>query len=369
MYDSLSNDMKQLTNVSLKPLLSSWTMDTQSISTALATLPQYVFPPQHARIPITPANVLPIALPPLTLYLFLCYLVRRPNTRPIRLALFPVVVPWLWWLTFHVAWFPERTMAWNVPFTTTGVLFVTRAAEYTLSSTPALKLSERTPGDGGPAHSYSRLSPTRPTYLKVYYALSDSNELVQAHRGVGWTFGTGQGLHLPPLQSRRPTAHRGAWLKSTAVYDVMLNYLVVDAINTWWRTVPAITDPRYTPQAYEHLSLPMRVLVPVSVMLVVRSYMSMWYSFAGVLDVLGGAEPSTWPVLFGEPWKATSLHALWSTEWHQLSRHLFLTTLGYPLRALFGTPGLTLGAFASSGLYHKYVTSHPIPHPSNNHPN
>lgn len=69
-----------------------------------------------SRIPITRHNVAYVFLPPILLYLYLCYLVRRPNTRKIRLALLPIIVPWLIALTFAFQWFPERTMAWNVPF-------------------------------------------------------------------------------------------------------------------------------------------------------------------------------------------------------------------------------------------------------------
>ncbi|KAG8913645.1 hypothetical protein FRC01_004445 [Tulasnella sp. 417] len=323
----------------------------RSITSVLQTASQWIFPAQESRIPVTRYNVLQLAVPPLTLYLLLCYLVRRPNTQAIRLALTPIIIPWLWWLTFGLEWFPPRTMAWNVPFTTTGVLFVTRAGEYCLSPTGRLKLNERLPGE-----DHGHLNPTRPIYLKIYHGFIDAHELILSHRGMGWDFGAGEGLRLPPLQARRPTHDRTAWLKETILKDVIGNYLIVDAINTWWRTVPQITDPSRTPNAYRDLSLGMQLLVPASVMMVVRSYMSMWYSFAGVLDVAFlEREPAEWPVLYGEPWKSESLHKLWAMEWHQLSRRLFLSTLGYPLRAVAGTPGMMLGAFAASGLYHNLM--------------
>jgi len=91
-------------------------------------------------------------------------------------------------------------------------------------------------------------------------------------------------------------------------------------------------------------------------MLVVVAYMSMWYDVAAVLDVaLLGRSPSSWPVLFGRPWRAESLHDVWAKEWHQLSRRTFLVPLGYSLRALFGTPGMMFGAFLASGLYHNLM--------------
>ncbi|KAG8913525.1 hypothetical protein FRC01_004498, partial [Tulasnella sp. 417] len=365
-----------------------------SIINGLQTASQWIFPAQEHRIPVTRYNLLQLAVPPLTLYLLLCYLVRRPNTQAIRLALTPIIIPWLWWLTFGLEWFPPRTMAWNVPFTralksdqleitaTTGVLFVVRAGEYCLSPTGRLKLNERLPGE-----DHGHLNPTRPIYLKIYHGFIDAHELILSHRGMGWDFGTGEGLRLPPLQARRPTHDRTAWLKETILKDVIGNYLIVDAINTWWRTVPQITDPSRTPNAYRDLSLGMQLLVPASVMMVVRSYMSMWYSFAGVLDVAFlEREPAEWPILYGEPVRSLRLsqlgkrlkadrgtsyfvdsgsqsHYISSGLWSgirpisplQLSRRLFLSTLGYPLRAVAGTPGMMLGAFAASGLYHNLM--------------
>ncbi|KAG8874609.1 hypothetical protein FRB97_005776 [Tulasnella sp. 331] len=297
------------------------------------------------RIPLTRYNVGWIFIPPMLLYLYLCYLVRRPGTRNVRLALLPIV-PWLLALTFVVQWLPKRTMAWNVPITTTGVLFAIRAAEYSLSPTGRRKLTERIPGE---AH----LNPKGSVAQALIWGVSDAIELIISQRGIGWDFGTGEGLRLPPMQARRPINDRARWLLVTVLRDIMVNYLVVDVINTWWRTLPEISK---TPADFRSLSIPLQLAIPGTVMIIIPTYMSMWYEVAAVFHVaiLGGA-PSTWPVLFGEPWKAGSLHDLWALEWHQLSRRTFLSTVGYPMRALFGTPGMMLGAFISSGLYHNLM--------------
>ncbi|KAG9017847.1 hypothetical protein FRB95_012840 [Tulasnella sp. JGI-2019a] len=300
----------------------------------------------RGRIPLTRHNAAGIVIPPILLYLYLCYLVRRPNTRKIRMALLPIAVPWLLALTFAVQWLPTRTMAWNVPITTTGVLFAVRAAEYCLSPTGRRKLTESIPGE---AH----LQPDASLYQKILWGVSDAVELIISQRGVGWDFGTGEGLRLPLMQSHRPVQDRLQWLIVTSLRDVLCNYLIVDIISTWWRTIPEISK---RPADLRGLTLPLQIAVPGTVMIVVPCYMSMWYEVAAVLDVsIMGRAPSAWPVLFGEPWKAKSLHDLWAFEWHQLSRRTFLSTVGYPMRALFGTPGMMLGAFISSGLYHNLM--------------
>lgn len=272
-----------------------------------------LFPDVAQRIPITFGNLIPIAAPPLALYAFQCYLVRRPGTRSLRLALLPLLVPWLWWLTFWVLWFPERTMAWNVPFSqcvsavmanlistclfsaTTGVLFVIRATEYTLAPHGRLKIGETIPGQG-------HLDPRRSTYRKLWDGLCDSLELCIAQRGIGWDFGTGEGLRLPTMQATRPVRDRKAWLKYTLLWDVALNYCIVDLINTWWRTIPEISSPLSAAKAFRTLTLAKQILIPGSVMVVLPCFMSLWYEIAAVFSVaLLGSDPVDWPVLFGRP--------------------------------------------------------------------
>lgn len=65
-------------------------------------------------------------------------------------------------------------------------------------------------------------------------------------------------------------------------------------------------------------------------------------------------DPTSWPPIFDRPWASESLHEFWSKRWHQLLRQTFLTLGGYPFQALFGLPGLILGTFLASGLYHHW---------------
>ena len=353
---------------------------------------------------MTSANVFPTAGPPLILYLVLCYLVQQPKTQRIRLLLLPVVVPWLWYITFWVQWAPPRTMAINVPFSkcptfihwsrlthfvaTTGVLFVLRALEYCLSTNGPRKVIAMQPENVN-SEKYKERS-----FTSFDKGLSATNELFQSHRGIGWDFGTGAGLRLPPVQAKRAAHDRRKWIKLTLWRGVVLNYLVVDVINTWWRTIPEISGPTNLDKHFANLDWPLRAAVPSSVFLVVAAYMSMWYNAVAIIDVaVFGVLPASWPVLFGQPVRTPSgvpllpsnvslsgNHSLYilfgpsngtrcvlfgnrrrmidrSHTGFQLSRHTFLWPLGYLLGAVFGTSGVAFGAFLASGLYHKYALS------------
>lgn len=179
---------------------------------------------------------------------------------------------------------------------TTGVLFVIRAAEYCLSPAGRRKVTERVPGE-------ERLVRDASPLQKFIWGFSDAVELAVSQRGVGWDFGTGEGLRVPPMQLRRPVHDRPRWLATTFARDILINYLVVDLVSTWWRSLPEISSPdAAVHKPFASLSLGLRVALPVSVMLTVSTLMPMWYSMAGFLDVaILGRAPESWPVLFGEP--------------------------------------------------------------------
>ncbi|KAH9041416.1 hypothetical protein EDB84DRAFT_1644417 [Lactarius hengduanensis] len=64
---------------------------------------------------------------------------------------------------------------------------------------------------------------------------------------------------------------------------------------------------------------------------------------------------SHWPPVSNRPWVSTSLHEFWSTRWHQLFRHLFVTFGARPGAALLGRPGALICGFAVSGVMHNYA--------------
>ena len=42
-----------------------------------------------------------------------------------------------------------------------------------------------------------------------------------------------------------------------------------------------------------------------------------------------------------------------------MARQTFLVSLGYPMGKVFGRPGLVVGVFLASGLYHRWISSYP----------
>jgi len=62
-----------------------------------------------------------------------------------------------------------------------------------------------------------------------------------------------------------------------------------------------------------------------------------------------------WPLLFNEPWRATSIVDFW-TRWHQFFRRSFIVLGAAPGTRLCGRVGGVLGAFAVSALLHLPAT-------------
>ncbi|KAH8993661.1 hypothetical protein EDB83DRAFT_2478091 [Lactarius deliciosus] len=61
---------------------------------------------------------------------------------------------------------------------------------------------------------------------------------------------------------------------------------------------------------------------------------------------------SHWPPISHNPLLSTSIHEFWSSRWHQLFRHLFITFGARPGGALLGRPGALMGGFAVSAVLH-----------------
>jgi len=65
-----------------------------------------------------------------------------------------------------------------------------------------------------------------------------------------------------------------------------------------------------------------------------------------------GQDPAQWPPVFDAPWRATSLSDFWGRRWHQWFRRAFLVLGGRPLSFVLGRPGIVIGAFLASAVFH-----------------
>ncbi|KAH8990399.1 hypothetical protein EDB86DRAFT_2939148 [Lactarius hatsudake] len=79
---------------------------------------------------------------------------------------------------------------------------------------------------------------------------------------------------------------------------------------------------------------------------------TMYHMAALVGRVVCRQPASHWPPVSHRPWLSTSLHEFWSSRWHQLFRHLFITFGTRPGATVLGRPGSLIGAFAVSAVMH-----------------
>lgn len=70
---------------------------------------------------------------------------------------------------------------------------------------------------------------------KLKSFIFDASELVYAYRGIGWDYGTGAGLYVPP--DWRNTADRDIFLRQT-LHALARNYIILDVLNTALSSFP-----------------------------------------------------------------------------------------------------------------------------------
>ncbi|KAF9239501.1 hypothetical protein BU15DRAFT_88044 [Melanogaster broomeanus] len=186
-------------------------------------------------------------------------------------------------------------------------------------------------------------------------ALWNAWDLLVNPRGVGWNWPRGLAFPKPAFEIRS----RAAFVLLSAV-RFAFHVVAFDATLQAIRGLsPAELSSTAGGGSIYDSSLPpvlqlLRYLV-ISALAVFMPYFGLeWgYHLLAVLFVtLFQQHPSQWPPLFDSPWLSTSLSDLWGRRWHQMFRHMLLTTGGLPFTYLFGRLGGVLGVFIISGLWH-----------------
>ena len=111
---------------------------------------------------------------------------------------------------------------------------------FALPKRGVLKTGETYPGvasqisqpNGNQEHAMAPM-PIAQSKLKSF--IFDASELVYAYRGIGWDFGTGAGLYVPP--DWRNTADRDIFLRQT-LHALAWNYIILDVLNTVLSSFP-----------------------------------------------------------------------------------------------------------------------------------
>lgn len=177
-------------------------------------------------------------------------------------------------------------------------------------------------------------------------------EVVSSLRGIGWEFG--KGVFIPP--DDRPT-ERKAFLKAT-LDSCIRNFLITDFLLARIQSLPGIGSTQGGSLFYSGFPLAQRYLISSSITVlsgftIVVGFEAL-YALATLFCVgLLGDSPSKYPPLKYNPFAADSISDFWAKRWHQALRRTFLVMGGIPLGMIAGRPGVVLGAFFASGVFHE----------------
>ncbi|KAG9027058.1 hypothetical protein FRB95_008159 [Tulasnella sp. JGI-2019a] len=277
-----------------------------------------------------------------TPFAIVCYLARRPGTRPYRLVLALLFAPIQLLLMAAVRWAPPKELPFNVFLTMAGIQVAIRMLELGYSPEGAKRIDEATLGSLRKTGKQETIQAT----------IADTADLAFTVRGVKYEFGRGVKLS----RDWRPLNDRTAWMLRTLTHYIIPNFLVFDFTNSYFIRSPEIYSIVMEEIDFRQLDWPQKTVIKFFLATMVITGLSFVYhiialSCVAILDMA----PDEWPVIFGRPWTARSLHAFWGVEWHQILRRTFLVTGGYPLGFFFGRAGIVLGVFMSSGLLHSIM--------------
>ena len=308
------------------------------------------------KVPISVATFLLYVVPPVACYFIFALLALTPETRPARVALWPVVALLairaavsvdishgkrdLKFLDGNllVRVFHLEPLQWALDDLLHEFLqqIMSCIAIHTLSWAFAKNPLVRHPR---PVNS----SPS---------IIADAFDLTTNFRGHGWDWS--RGLHVPHVT--RPT-NRIAFAFLALLSGVANAFICGGAhraIHTF--TAGYGSDPKASTIFDETLPLVARYLrsSAITILCAITAYSGLQLNY-DLLTVLGvvlfGQDSTQWPPAFDSPWRATSLSEFWSCRWHQFYRFIFLTA-AYPFSVAFGRAGGLIGAFLASALFH-----------------
>ncbi|QRV92554.1 membrane bound O-acyl transferase family protein [Ceratobasidium sp. AG-Ba] len=250
-----------------------------------------------------------------------------------------------------------------------------KSVEFACAPQGRLKVNEVSPGvlkssvpNGRTQATHESTPKAANLWTNVRDGFLDACELLSSMRGIGWDYGTGNDIYIPP---EHRSLERSAFLRST-LRTTLINFLLLDAIDTGFKLVPGVSSPSGGSIFLPDLSPVPRVLASTALHFATGvafiGGFNMVYGILTMICVSFGQSPSAWPPVMEDPMTTTSLHDFWGRRWHQLLRQTFLIGGGFPLSFICertvgfflgkragrsaGLAGLVLGAFTASGLFH-----------------
>ncbi|TBU66006.1 hypothetical protein BD310DRAFT_943492 [Dichomitus squalens] len=296
----------------------------------------------------------------------MAYLVRRRDTRLMRVLLLPTVIAMTVRCTFRYQWKDIRFKWFEWDRGLVGLVVIAKSIDFALVREGRFKVGEKElPAISDPEQNTTQRRRTTPGKEEpladredcgivgnfLPRALYDALEVGLAMRGVGWDFG--QSLYIP--SGERPS-ERDAFIRAT-LWRFARNMLYIDIWETIEKLTPGVSSTggtiflsqlpffqRYACSTFLHLGHGLFIAAGVSCVYDI-------FSLIGALFC--GSKPDDWPPIAGDVWAAQSLHEFWSKGWHQSLRYIFLTYGGFPGQWLAGNVGMVFGTFLASALFHE----------------
>ncbi|KAF8552918.1 hypothetical protein OG21DRAFT_1464965 [Imleria badia] len=289
-----------------------------------------------AKIPIDGPTFVSYVLPPLACYFVVAFLAVTPQTRTVRVALWPFVAL----LALRAALSLDMSLGKteqkfnNINFVLFMLLVAVRTLDWTLAKGPLVR----------------HLRPANSTPSTIMDALDLASNL----RGHGWEWSHYQSYI--PRETRPPNRMAfGFWVLLSAAAHALICGSLHRAVLT---LVPVGVGPIPERSTLFDETLPFLVryfrasVISISTGFVLYAVLQMTYDLCTLLGTLVlGQDPAQWPPAFDAPWRATSLSNFWGHRWHQFLRHIFLIA-AYPLSLVLGRAGIIIGTFLASVLWH-----------------
>ncbi|KAF8312218.1 hypothetical protein DL93DRAFT_2060213 [Clavulina sp. PMI_390] len=313
----------------------------------------------------------------------MAYLARRPGTWFWRLAIAPVAFVATIRTAFGYQWTDPMFNAYNFGSGLAGVCGAAKVLELACYPNGLLKVGEREPGViENPAIELEQLnqeihlrrgtgiSPSEVAQERgsrrnpIAAGFLDAIEALTTMRGIGWQFGTGTDIYVPP-ETRDTTNKARFWRQTFASF--LVYFVLFDVVTSAIQLVPGIGTPDGgSIFAFGGDNLLKKYAISVAIEFSTGVAFILGFEMVYRLVTLiilpipaFKQEPSFWPPLFDKPWASVSLHEFWSKRWHQLLRQTFLVMGGYPLAFALSLVamllGFLLGTFTASGLFHYWA--------------
>lgn len=290
----------------------------------------------------------PVFLLPGLCNFILALLTRWPGTQLLRLLLFPISVFCCIHVASHYAFGDRGYFVFNAGMVFASLTQFAQALHFTFSATTQLDKLD------GENRLKEKISNEKKSLTE---ALSEATQLMLTVRGIGFRYGR----KIPLPEETRPL-QKTPFLRKT-FFMALRSYIAFDIIEFMLKFTPPLRTPDGGTMYIQSLPFLQRIIFATTIHILSGIFiihtLQAGYYLASLISVgILNQSPSLWPPLFDHPLSSESLQQFWGQKWHQLLRHTFLVTGGYPcgwLGQKIGLPrvGLLFGTFLASGLFHE----------------